>query len=164
VIILGVDPGIQHTGWAVLNNKKVMAVGTLEPPDGLRPVEAVMSWLLPKLKEVITDIKIDAAVVEQVAWYGRARRITLPLSHISGMIVGFLAGSGIDTFLILASMRKKERTKASWDEHQKDAVNLARVGLEYLNAEAAEDLSLLKKRSAVGRRRIIAPANARIKE
>lgn len=160
--VLGVDPGLVHCGWAVLEDGKTIAVGTLVPPAVEKhTINTTLAYLIPELDKIVGQYFPTAAAVEQVAWYGTRKRITLPLSHVAGAIVGLLLARGITTYLLLANMKTaKVRRRKAWDEHQYDAVVLAKVIHDYNVAEDAGDNSYLQKRSAVGQRRIIARPNA----
>lgn len=159
-MILGIDPGIQHLGVAQLTEDgKYRYSHTFKPPKTAKTIHQILRWQLAQLEELASESP-RLVVIEEVAWYGRARRITLPLSHIAGAIAGYFAGFGdIGVCMVIPSMKKKMKGRKAWDEHQKDAVNLALVGYEYLRALDANDLSMLKRLSAVERRLITAPPN-----
>lgn len=163
MIVLGVDPGLRHTGWAVVKDSgQAAARGTLIPPGHgrIQPHE-VLEYVLPRLTDVIERFRPDIVVVEQVTWYGRGRRITLPLAHVAGAIAGMCVGLGLPVYLLLANQKTFTCQKRGWSEHEKDAFVLATEVQRYINALAAGDTSIRRKRSAVGARVITAGRNAR---
>lgn len=162
MVILGVDPGVAHTGVVVLDGNRAVFNTTLVPStEGRLTIEDVLRYVLPPLRQIVRRFEPEAAAVEQVAWYGRARRITLPLSHIAGGIAGALWAMGVPVYFLVANMKtSKLRIRKSWDEHQKDAALLAKVVQNYRTASNAGDLLYLKKHSAVGKRIISAPEPA----
>ena len=129
---LGVDPGLRHTGWCVIEDGpvRVLAKGTIIPPGSTQP-EVVIPFVLKELRNVWATHGIGAVVVEQVTWYGKGRRITLPLSHVAGAVSGFFLGKRLPVSLVLPAMKKRIKKKpfrfsgAGWTEHAKDAALLA---------------------------------------
>ena len=151
MIILGVDPGIKHTGWAVLQGSRPLAVGTLVPAikGRLLPSE-VLAFVLPAITELISKYTPSVTVVEEVTWYGRARRAMLPLAHVAGGIAGMSSALGVPTFLLLAAMRNKTRKwPDKWSEHERDAARLA-YRMHELFAGTATAASVLPRRCLGG--------------
>ena len=155
VKVLGVDPGLRHTGLAILDAKgKVLDHTTLlYPEEGKHPTEAYLRFILPLVATYTRCFEPTAAAVEQVGWYRRAVRITLPLSHVAGALVGLLYAAGLDVFLLMGNMKEKgKRPPRGWDEHQLDAALLAKRVLTALRAGDADERS-----AAVLARRITTP-------
>jgi len=113
--------------------------------------------------EVIESTLPQVAAVEQVSWFGRARRITLPLSHAVGAILGLLWSRGVDSFMLTPGMKKgaKLRKPASWSEHEYDAALLAKKVQMYLDVASADESSVPRELRAVHHRRITAGGIAR---
>jgi hypothetical protein len=163
MIILGVDPGLRHTGYAVVDtvSGRCVARGTIVPPGrGRIQPEVVLDYVLRIFDDLVDQHDPAWGAVEQVAWYGSSRRITLPLSHVAGGLAGFLVGRGIPTCLLLAMMRAKVKYHDAWTAHENDAYALAIALRKHLAALAAGDPSALPKRSAVARRIISARRSA----
>lgn len=164
MIILGVDPGIRHTGWVVLDDQTVVGRGTIVPPGrGKMLVSQALSFILPEIAAVLAAYHPSIASVEEVTWYGKTRRITLPLSHVTGAVAGVCLASGVSVCLLLANMRKNikgPRGSAKWTEHERDAYALATVLRKHLVALAAGEASALPARSAIPKRIITALVNA----
>lgn len=160
--ILGIDPGLRHTGFCLTGEgDRVVARGVLVPPGrGRIQHHQVLAYVLPRLGVLIDEHRPDIAVVEQVTWYGRGRRITLPLAHVAGAIAGFCLSRNVSVYLLLANQKTFLCRKRGWSEHEKDAFVLATEVRRYVAAETAGDRTILRKRSAVGARRIIAGSNA----
>lgn len=159
--ILGIDPGLRHTGFCLTEGEnRVVARGVLVPPGrGRIQPHQVLSAILPAVEKLIKQHQPTLAVVEQVTWYGKGRRITLPLAHVAGGLVGFLLANKISVYLLLANQKTILCRKRGWSEHEKDAYVLATEVRRYLAAENAGDVSTLRRRSAVGQRKIIVPRN-----
>lgn len=148
--VLGIDPGIRNTGWCILVDGKAKAHGVIHTQR--QPWVECIAIILNRLDNMVGDW--SSAAVEHVAWYGRSRKITLPLSHIAGAITGFLIGTGIPVYCLIPSMKAKKKWPAKWSEHEKDAANLALVAEQYESARSAADASYLRLHLAVGKRRL----------
>lgn len=155
--ILGVDPGLHHTGYALLDAKgRAVEHGVFEPPlKGKNLVNLYLGYILPWFFALLQRTKPDVVVIEEVQWYGRARRIMLPLAHVAGALAG-LALAHAKVYLLLAHQRGhgKRKKGKKWTEHDTDAFWLAQAWLAYDRALSANDRSYLRGHSSVGRRGI----------
>ncbi len=145
-------------------NGRACSHGVIEVPgSGKLPVHEVLQTVLPGLACLLERYGPDTVVVEQVTWYGRARRITLPLSHVAGGIAGYVLAAGANVYLLQASQRLRE-IPPSWQkwptDHERDAAALAIVVHQHLHARTADGVSTPPKPSAVLARIITAPPNA----
>ena len=91
--ILGIDPGIQITGYAVIEKQKgglthVMH-GEIKMARGL-PLSTCLSMIYDKLLEVINQSSPDAIVVEDV-FYGKNIKSLIRQGETRGVVI--LAGS-----------------------------------------------------------------------
>ncbi len=158
-VVLGVDPGIKHTGWSILtlDTGRVMARGTIELVSrrrvGLADVltyldHALAAEVFPR----VADVKVAVAGVEEVNYFGRAKRVVIPLAHVSGFIVGTLRARGIPTYIIAPAMkgpRDSIKCPVGWTEHEKDARTLARIARACWQAAMRGDKVYLKKHAAL---------------
>lgn len=165
MIILGVDPGLKHTGWCVTREGKPVDWGTIIPPpvDGRLQPDYVLGIVCPEILKLTKEYHPDYAAVEQVAYYGIRRSITLPLSHVAGGIVGCLVASQVPTALLLAAQRRAVKPwpgSRKWTEHERDAYALATVLRAARLALLAGDASTRRRYSAVNRRTITIQPNA----
>lgn len=186
--ILGVDPGLRHTGWAVVDmaSGRLLDTGLIVYPED-RPIPSFpgpyIEWILRGLDAVLVEHAPGVAAVEQVTWYGSRQRVTLPLSHVAGAIVGYLLAKGLDVFLLLAGMKRGGRARGDRLErrlkvsrHEVDAAMLAwtvrddhrdgggggrrRPEEPRADAGGAEGSSTKYRLSPLGRRRISARKDA----
>lgn len=160
--ILGVDPGIRHTGWCVLDDGKPVAHGLiLVGGRGRLLVCEVLCVVIPSVRSLLKTYKPSAVVVEEVTWYGRARRAMLPLASIAGAIVGCASSSNICTYLLMASQRdRKRKWSVKWSEHERDAAALAQGLRNYLDVVNVGTALKRKQRFDMLMRRTIARATA----
>lgn len=132
MIILGVDPGLRHTGYALVDGPRLVSRGTIDlsspDPTPLTPVDVI-----PSVLRELVDLAGLAAVgaVEEVVWQGQRRRGMLPLAHVAGAVAAWLLGQGIPVYLLTPAMKHKgaipkgiaRRLKTP---HERDAYRLAR--------------------------------------
>jgi crossover junction endodeoxyribonuclease RuvC len=101
-IILGIDPGLQHTGWGVVlsegNRLKFLGAGTINtnPKDELA---VRLKTLSENLQTVISNFKIDDAAIEET-FVNKNNLSSLKLGHARGalMLTVSLAGVGISEY------------------------------------------------------------------
>ena len=162
--ILGIDPGMRHTGYCLLITGRPGKHGVIDLAGrGKVPIQDAITAALTGVRGLVRDLQPDMAVVEQVAWYGRASRITLPLSHVAGAIVGYLLAQGIPVCLLQASQRVREipKTWQKWTtEHERDAAALATALHRQQRASDAGGASTPRRPSAVVARIITIPPSA----
>ena len=145
----------------VLRDKTPVETGVLIPLGALT-TESVIRYTITGLGKVFDTWHPEYAAVEQVAWFGRRSRVTMPLSHVAGAITGFLLGRGVSTFLLLPTMKgertiKIPRVGRGWSDHEQDAYRLAMTAGECVTARRVGASSSLRKLSAALRRCITAP-------
>lgn len=162
MIVLGVDPGLRHTGVVVVGpTGKVRHHSLIEYPErGKHLVSNYLSFILPRLDKIVSKFRPGWAGVEEVQWYGSRKSILVPLSHSAGAIIALLWARGVSVVPILAQMRRKirlGRVPASWSEHEKDALAIAFRVQDYVNALDAAAGSIPAGMEAMARRVITAP-------
>lgn len=158
-VILGVDPGIRHTGYCVLRDGKPIEHGVIVLEGrGKVAIADAIAFALSGLADIVHRWVPTAGVVEQVGWYGSRKAITLPLAHVAGSIAGFLAADGFPVYLLLATQRRAasvKRPRRGWTEHDLDAYELATLAKAHVDASNAGEGSIPRDLLAVDRRRII---------
>lgn len=160
MIILGVDPGILHTGVCVIKTGKPVYHSTIVPMQSRAPFHTYIPHILSELQLILNEYSVTVAAVEAVSWYGKGRRIILPLSHIAGAITGMLLTNELPVYFLTPNMKKAVKMKgfnSSWDEHQKDAALLAKIAENAELVFRAGGNSALRKPSAASARRITIP-------
>lgn len=75
--ILGIDPGTQHTGYAVLQQPpgKLELSGTLVPRNSLRGLERQL-WLLSRIGGLLLEFQVDILAYEEFVWRTNGRYVT----------------------------------------------------------------------------------------
>ena len=97
VRILGLDPGLRHTGWAVIdcNGSKInyVASGVADSDDSRSLAERLLE-LHQKIRAVIAEYSPDEAAVEQV-FVNKNPETTLKLVQARGVVLMTPASCGI---------------------------------------------------------------------
>ena len=87
--ILGLDPGLRHTGWGVVDKEgprfRFISAGVINPDDSLSLPER-LAELHEGLKKIITDFSPDEAAVEET-FVNKNPNSTLKLGHARGVVI-----------------------------------------------------------------------------
>ncbi len=112
VTILGLDPGLRHTGWGLIrvqgNRLAFVAAGTIDPAPGL-PMAERLAALARGLTEVIAAHGPDEAAVEETFVNGNART-ALKLGQARGIALLAPAQAGLPVSEYAANLIKKSVT------------------------------------------------------
>ena len=107
--ILGIDPGLRHTGWGVLDadgsRLSYVASGTIDPPGDLTLGERLLA-LAAGVEDVIGTHAPDAAAIEET-YVNQGPRSALLLGQARGVALMVLAASGFAVGEYAATVIKK---------------------------------------------------------
>lgn len=96
-LVLGIDPGLQRTGWGVVacSGARVswIAHGVVSPPTAW-PLAQRLGFLVAGLSEVLTSYCPTEAAVEEVFMAKNAQSALL-LGHARGATLAILSQSGV---------------------------------------------------------------------
>lgn len=110
--ILGLDPGLRHTGWGIIatsgSRLRYLAAGTIDPPAAL-PMAARLASLAHDLRQVTTTHQPDEAAVEETFVNGNARA-ALRLGQARGIALLIPAEAGLPVAEYAANLIKKTVT------------------------------------------------------
>lgn len=97
MIILGIDPGSNITGYGVIEKQgrrsKLIEYGCIRTPSG-RPLVERLKRIYEGLQEVISAHHPDQAAVEET-FYGKNARAALTMGHARGVALLAVAQAGI---------------------------------------------------------------------
>lgn len=100
MIILGIDPGSQTTGYGVLEsdgrNRKVVALGCLKARPGVS-LSARLSVIYSGLKGILEQYKPDEVAVE-ATFYGKNVHSALVMGHARGVCLLAVEQAGCKLF------------------------------------------------------------------
>lgn len=120
-IILGIDPGLQHTGWGIIaangNHLSFIACGTIHSKANL-PLAERLKQLNEGINEAISRHKPDEAAIEEtfVSVNGQS---TLKLGQARGALLLTLCLSDLNVYEYSATMVKKSVVGTGHaDKHQ----------------------------------------------
>lgn len=96
--ILGLDPGLRHTGWGLVDKQGTrfvfVAAGVINPDDKL-PLANRLSELHESLKKLIEEWKPDTSAVEET-FVNKNPSSTLKLGQARGVVLMTPALFGLD--------------------------------------------------------------------
>lgn len=95
-IIIGIDPGLQRTGWGVIaasgNKISWIAHGVINPPTNL-PLAERLGILAQELGRTLEHYKPNEAAVEET-FFANSAKTSLLLGHARGAALAVLSGYG----------------------------------------------------------------------
>ena len=96
MLVLGIDPGLNRTGYAVLRvrDKKLVEGGVLRTKPSESLAERVYE-LRVGLLEVLAEHAIDAAAIEQIFSLPKNPKTAVLMAHARGVILATLAEHGL---------------------------------------------------------------------
>jgi crossover junction endodeoxyribonuclease RuvC len=156
--VLGIDPGLVRTGWAVLEpiglRARVLGHGVINPPVDA-PLAARLAHGARRLREVLAEFEPNLVALEEVFTAPRHPRSALLMAHMRGAICLVLEEAGLPIVPLTATTVKQRLTSsghASKEQIQRMVLRLtdfepqARMRLDETDAMAL-GLAALYERS-----------------
>jgi crossover junction endodeoxyribonuclease RuvC len=110
---LGIDPGLVHTGWAIVEPAgslaRVLAHGVIGPPTTAE-LPARLADGARKLREVVTQYQPTIVALEEIFTAPRHPRSALLMAHMRGVICLVLEEAGIPIIPLTATTVKQRLT------------------------------------------------------
>ena len=168
--LLGLDPGLQRTGWGVIeaeaNRLRHVANGVIAT-DGERPLAARLVQLHDGLSQVIASFRPDEAAVEE-SFVNRNPASTLRLGMARGTTLLTAAQSGLVVAEYAPNLVKKSvvGTGHAAKEQVQHMVRLLLAGCRLNGADAADALAvaICHAHHRATQRRLAAGGNALVAE
>jgi crossover junction endodeoxyribonuclease RuvC len=144
--VLGLDPGLRHTGWGVIdvdgNRLTHVADGVASAPTDL-PIGERLVLLFRQLGEVLERFRPDEAAVEET-FVNRNPASTLKLGVARGVVLLAPAERGVPVSEYSANMVKKSVVGAGHAEKDQVQLMVRRLlpGCAVVKADAADALAV----------------------
>lgn len=145
-LILGIDPGLQCTGWGVisakLNSLSFLACGVIQT-DAAAPMPQRLQTLHAGLCDVIALHKPDETAVEET-FVNKNAASSLKLGQARGAILLSLQLSGLEVYEYSATLVKKSVVGTGHAEKQQVAAMVRTLlpGAKPAKADAADALAV----------------------
>lgn len=99
--LLGLDPGLAHTGWGVIHilpggKARCSAYGTIRTSAGL-PEEERLTLIYDRLGEITEEHKPEAGALETL-YFAKNVRSALPVAQARGVLLLALRKRGVSVF------------------------------------------------------------------
>lgn len=111
--VLGIDPGLVRTGWAVLEpsgpRTLVQAHGVIAPPTDLS-LPARLAEGARQLRQVLADYQPELVALEEIFTAPRHPRSALLMAHMRGVICLVLEEAGVRILPLTATAVKQRLT------------------------------------------------------
>jgi crossover junction endodeoxyribonuclease RuvC len=144
--LLGIDPGLRHTGWGVVtqngNRLSFVAAGRISPDPDL-PMASRLYELAQKLTEIISAYKPDEAAIEET-FVNKNAASALKLGQARGAAMLAMAQAGLSVAEYAANRVKQSVTGYGHaDKAQIQAmIGVLLPGSGKLAADAADALAV----------------------
>ena len=98
MVILGIDPGLAHTGWGIIEERRgevrCRAYGCIETSAG-SPLAVRLSHIAHDLKDVVERYRPNTAAIESI-YFGANVRSAIPTAHGRGAALGALSECALE--------------------------------------------------------------------
>lgn len=121
MVILGIDPGLAHTGWGVIEERsgevRARAYGCIETAAG-SDLAVRLRHIADDLSDVVHRYRPDEAAIEDI-YFGVNARSAIPTAHARGaaMVALSLCGVGVGEYTPMQIKQAVVGTGAA-DKHQ----------------------------------------------
>lgn len=150
MLVLGLDPGLNRTGYAVLRIERPgqpprLIEGGVIRSDAAEPLARRLLELRSGLVEVLTEHPIDAAAIEKVFSLARNPKTALLMAHARGSLLVTLAESGvIPAHYTPREIKKRMTGSGAADKEQVQRAVQAELGLaEILRPDDVADAAAI---------------------
>jgi crossover junction endodeoxyribonuclease RuvC len=144
--LLGLDPGLRHTGWGVIdvvgNRLRHVANGAVDSDSAL-PLAQRLVQIADGLARVIADHRPDEAAIEET-FVNRNATSTLRLGHARGVAMLAPATAGLPVSEYSANQVKKAVVGAGHATKEQIAMMVRTLlpGCEFASPDAADALAV----------------------
>jgi len=143
--ILGVDPSLRSTGYAIVEGdrkkQKVIEFGTIKTRSS-QSLEDSLKHIAAAIEKVVLEHEPDGLAIENI-FTARNSRVALQLGHVRGVVIMVCTRCGLETYPYAATRIKE--TVAGYGRASKDQVQhmvTRTLGLnETPQADAADALA-----------------------
>lgn len=96
MIVLGIDPGLAHTGWGIVERRgnvcRTRAYGCIET-DATEAADARLGFIFRQLTQVIGDFSPDAVAIEKI-FFGQNARSAIATAQARGAALAACSVAG----------------------------------------------------------------------
>ena len=115
MIVIGIDPGINVTGYAVIekkgtSNRLLLREGGVIRGKGFRTLPERIHEIYRNLKDILEEWKPDAMSLEEIYSHYERPKTAIIMGHVRGVICLAAAECGIPVFSYSATTVKKTLT------------------------------------------------------
>lgn len=113
--VLGIDPGLVRTGWAVLEpaglRARVLGHGVIAPPTDA-PLASRLAHGAARLREVLTEFRPELVALEEIFTAPRHPRSALLMAHMRGALCLVIEEAGLPILPLTATTVKQRLTSS----------------------------------------------------
>jgi crossover junction endodeoxyribonuclease RuvC len=146
--VLGVDPGLVRTGWAVVESRegdyRLLASGLIAPPPTLELAERLADGY-GRFALVLDEFRPDVVVLEDIFSAPRHPTSALKMAHMRGVLCLAAGQRGVLVEPMTATTVKQRVTgngHASKQQVQEMVLRLCQVGPRAMRADVSDAIAL----------------------
>jgi crossover junction endodeoxyribonuclease RuvC len=127
--ILGIDPGLQVCGYAVVDGDSLLEAGAIRT-DAKSPIEIKLNQIAEDIESLLKKFKPEVVAVEELYSHYAHPRTAILMGHARGVILQSCAAAGIEVKSFSATRIKKSLTgngRASKEQMQRTIQTILRL-------------------------------------
>ena len=127
--ILGIDPGLQVCGYAVVDGDSLIEAGALRT-NAKSPIEAKLNRIAEDIESLLGKFKPEVVAVEELYSHYDHPKTAILMGHARGVILQTCAAAGIEVKNFSATRIKKSLTgngRASKEQVQRTIQTILRL-------------------------------------
>jgi crossover junction endodeoxyribonuclease RuvC len=107
--ILGIDPGLQVCGYAVVNGDSLIEAGAIRT-NAKSPIETKLNQIAKDIKSLLKKFKPEVVAVEELYSHYAHPKTAILMGHARGVILQSCAAAGVEVKSFSATRIKKSLT------------------------------------------------------
>ena len=127
--ILGIDPGLQVCGYAVVDGDSLIEAGAIKT-NAKSPIETKLNQIAEDIESLLKKFRPEIVAVEQLYSHYAHPRTAILMGHARGVILQCCAAAGIEVKSFSATRIKKSLTgngRASKEQMQRTIQTILRL-------------------------------------
>lgn len=127
--ILGIDPGLQICGYAVVDGDSLLEAGAIRT-NAKSPIEVKLNQIAEDIESLLKKFKPEIVAVEQLYSHYAHPRTAILMGHARGVILQTCAAAGVEVKSFSATRIKKSLTgngRASKEQMQRTIQTILRL-------------------------------------
>ena len=140
--VIGIDPGLQNTGYAIIENNDLIGYGVIKPKDkGYRRFEEISK----ELSEIINEHSPEICGIESIFFMEKSTGAVIKMAELRGAILGVLGKLNLRILNLPPAFIKKSITgngRASKEQVKYMVAKLFKLDEKKLKKDEADAIAI----------------------